>query len=507
VTASRTPRVLGALLFITLATVALPAVAQIPFGWTAVDINSPAAPGLTAIDGRAVWTIRGSGRDVFDNLDQFHFCYRPLFGSGAISARILSQEGGEPTWAKTGLMFRENETSGARNFNFVMTSGAAGHATFRPTARQGTGALAGNLFPRAFPLHLRLQRAGNEFTGFYSEDGVLWRQATRTVELFLPSTALAGLSATSHEDGNTVVSQFDRVQVQQGVLSVRDVTASGASGSVLLTWKAVPGATGYLVYRVALSDGGYRFTRLTASPIPNVTYADRAPGLVNGVRALYAVTPIVQQISGDSVEGPMLAATATPIDVPELFGTDIQPGIYPGAAAREAATNSILLRGSGDDIFNAEDQCYFVGKTVAGNVQITAKVNQLPVAGNGEAKAGIMLRESLEPNARNVMFWISPTNGARFQYRRDLGGGTLRGFSITPDLLKPPLWIRVTRRSDLFTAATSTDGVTFKDLGTVRFRPTMATTYVAGLAITSRDRRALAEARFQGLQYAPAPLQ
>lgn len=484
---------------------ALPAAAQLPSGWTAIDINNPAAPGITALDERAVWTIRGSGRDVWEASDQFHFCYRPFAGSGSISARILSQQGGEPTWAKTGLMFREDTTPGARNYNFVMTSGVAGHATFRPTPRQGSASLDGNLFPRAFPLYLRLQRSGNQFTGFYSEDGLLWRQATRTVEFFMPASILAGLSATSHEDGNTVVAQFDRVQVQPGIVSLRDVTALGSDRSVLLSWEAVPGATGYHVYRVAVAEGSYRYTRLTASPIRAVTYTDRGAGLVNGVRALYSVTSVLAQVTGSAVEGPMLAVTATPIDVPELFGVDIRPGIYPGVALRDAATDTITLRGSGNDIFGGLDECYFMGKSVAQDTEVTVKLNQLPSAANGEAKAGIMFRESLRPEARNVMFWVSPTNGARFQYRRDYGGGTLRGFSIAPGDLKAPLWIRVTRRGQSFTASYSTDGETYRNLGTTRFNPTMATTYLAGLAITSRNRRDFAEARFQGLRYAPAP--
>jgi hypothetical protein len=495
------------LLFLALLLAGLPAAAQVPQRWTAVDIDFPAVPGITAVDERAVWTIRGSGRDVWDASDQFHFCYRPFTGVGSISARILSQQGGEPTWAKTGLMFRENESPGARNFNFMMTSGVGGHATFRSEPRQGSGSLGGNLFPRTFPLHLRLQRAGNEFTGFYSEDGVLWRQATRTVSIFMPPVTLAGLSATSHEDGNTVVSQFDRVNAQEGVVSVYDVTALGGDRQVLLSWKALAGASGYHVYRVGVADGAFRYTRLTSNPILNVSYTDRGAGIQNGARALYAVTAVLPQVGSSPIEGPALAVAATPIDVPEMFGTDILPGIYPGAAARDAATDTITISGSGEDIFNAEDQCYFVGRNIAGDIQITAKVNELPRADNGEAKAGIMIRESLDPGARNVMFWVSPTNGARFQYRRDPGGGTLRGFEIKPTELKAPLWIQVTRRGAFVVASTSKDGVTFTDLGTMRFNPPMSGSVMAGLAITSRDRRALAQARFQGLRIGPAPVQ
>ena len=119
--------------------VALPAGAQLPEGWNSLDIGNPASPGLTAVDASAVWTIRGSGADIYGNADQFQFAYRLFAGSGSIAARILSHEGGEPNWAKTGLMFRENETAGSKNVNFCMTTTQGGHITFRTVARQGTG--------------------------------------------------------------------------------------------------------------------------------------------------------------------------------------------------------------------------------------------------------------------------------------------------------------------------------------------------------------------------------
>src|SRR5262249_23251558 len=82
----------AALLFLALA-LRLPAGAQVPDGWTSLDIGSPSVPGLTAVDASAVWHIRGSGRGGYDNTGQFQFWYRPVSRYRAISAPGLTPGG------------------------------------------------------------------------------------------------------------------------------------------------------------------------------------------------------------------------------------------------------------------------------------------------------------------------------------------------------------------------------------------------------------------------------
>jgi hypothetical protein len=193
------------------------------------------------------------------------------------------------------------------------------------------------------------------------------------------------------------------------------------------------------------------------------------------------------------------------MNVPGLFGSSIGESVFAGTAAYDSATDTTIVRGSGADVGDASDQFYFASKTVSGNIRITVKVPDLPTAANGEARAGIMLRESLDPGSRNVMLWISPTNGVGFQYRRDTGGGTQRRQNAIPAAnVKPPLWLRLERRVAVVTAYTSTDGINFDTRGSVALRP-LADTLYAGLAVTAHDDAGLAEARFQALEISPAP--
>src|SRR5262249_2106421 len=80
----------------------------------------------------------------------------------------------------------------------------------------------------------------------------------------------------------------------------------------------------------------------------------------------------------------------------------------PGSAAFDPATGEITLRGSGDIIGVWGDQAYFLGQPVEGDVQITARILSPPTGKGNFRLAGLMIRESLEADARNMVIGIRP---------------------------------------------------------------------------------------------------
>src|SRR5262245_58521398 len=79
----------------------LPAGANPPSApWIDQDIGGPSAAGSTDVDANGVWTLRGSGADIWSTADQFHFCYQPVKGDASISARFLGQGGGDGEWSR-----------------------------------------------------------------------------------------------------------------------------------------------------------------------------------------------------------------------------------------------------------------------------------------------------------------------------------------------------------------------------------------------------------------------
>src|SRR5690348_14870004 len=84
--------------------------AALPGPWLNKDIGAPAMAGSTDVDATGVWTIKGGGDEIYNNADNFQYAYQSVIGDASITARLLSRSGGDTTWAKTGLMIRENDS-------------------------------------------------------------------------------------------------------------------------------------------------------------------------------------------------------------------------------------------------------------------------------------------------------------------------------------------------------------------------------------------------------------
>lgn len=175
---------------------------------TGGDIGAVAAAGSSSQAG-GVWTVRGSGADIWGTLDEFHFARLPVSGDVRITARVDGLTGTDG-WAKAGVMIRESTAAGARHA-FACATPGNGVAYQRRTVAGGSSAhTAGPLRPA--PMWVRLERIGSTITASSSIDGVAW-QVIRTETLALPATALVGLAVTSHRDGTLCTATFSQVTV------------------------------------------------------------------------------------------------------------------------------------------------------------------------------------------------------------------------------------------------------------------------------------------------------
>jgi hypothetical protein len=176
----------------------------------AEDIGTVGATGSSSQDS-GIYTLEGSGWDIWSTSDAFHYLHEGLTGDGEIVARVTSVENTDE-WAKAGVMFRDSTAADAP---FVMvaqrpdnqvtmqwrdsTGGSAGY----------TGSLVGGTTSVKY---LKLIRSSDVFTGYYSIDGTSWAEiATHTTDLGI--TARVGLSVTSHNNATLATATFDNVLV------------------------------------------------------------------------------------------------------------------------------------------------------------------------------------------------------------------------------------------------------------------------------------------------------
>jgi regulation of enolase protein 1 (concanavalin A-like superfamily) len=154
----------------------------------------------------------------------------------------------------------------------------------------------------------------------------------------------------------------------------------------------------------------------------------------------------------------------------------------------------IKMTASGADIWGTSDQFHFAYKRLSGNGTITARVVSITNT-NASAKAGVMIRESLDPDSKHAMVVIQPTSGVAFQRRADVGIASEQIVNMTS--IAAPRWLRLTRSGNTFTAYQSSNGIIWTSIGTVNM-PMFADVYV-GLCLTSHNINAICTAEFSNL--------
>jgi regulation of enolase protein 1 (concanavalin A-like superfamily) len=103
-----------------------------------------------------------------------------------------------------------------------------------------------------------------------------------------------------------------------------------------------------------------------------------------------------------------------------------------------------------------EDQFHFMHQPLDGDGTITARVVSQEDTGEW-AKAGIMIKQSVEQGAPYAAMLVTPGHGVRFQadFTTDVAGGD----SGTP------VWLRLTRSGTTITGYTSPDGAAWRQVG------------------------------------------
>ena len=173
-----------------------------------VDVGAPTPPGSTSNVGDQ-WTVRGSGADIWDEADSFHFACRSFTGDGSITVRVTNQTNTHP-WAKAGVMLRASTAPNAAHGMVVITPGNGVAFQYRNATGMWTRNIAGPA--GAAPHWLRLTRSGDTLSASSSANGTQWTQIG-SVTVPLGQTPLAGLAVTSHRDAVIGTATFDSLQL------------------------------------------------------------------------------------------------------------------------------------------------------------------------------------------------------------------------------------------------------------------------------------------------------
>lgn len=220
-----------------------------------------------------------------------------------------------------------------------------------------------------------------------------------------------------------------------------------------------------------------------------------------------AAAPDAEPGDGGAADArPTLSMTAVP---GPWKGEDIGMVGVPGGSGR--ARSNFQVRGSGGDVWAESDAFHFLHRPVTGDVEIVARLATLERT-NGDAKAGLMFRESNAVDARNVFMLALPAataqngtvsgKGSRMQFRDKRLDNSTSFVDLTsakPGVLDAaPLWLRLTRKGPLFEGFVSADGLDWRKDGQVMM--TLPPELSVGLAITSHANNNASVASFEELR-------
>jgi len=160
---------------------------------------------------------------------------------------------------------------------------------------------------------------------------------------------------------------------------------------------------------------------------------------------------------------------------------------------------SFTITGAGADVWGTGDAFRYVYTTMSGDGSIVAQVASEDYIANW-TKAGVMMRETLDPSSRHAFMLVSPGKGLAFQRRVDTGGlstNTSAGAGTAP------YFVMLTRSGTTITASISPDGASWTTVGSDTI--SMASTIYVGLAVSSHVYGTLATATFASTAVTAGP--
>jgi hypothetical protein len=478
-----------AALGVTLALADPPETKGLPAGWEAAAIGTDDQQSVSVENGLSI--IRAGGSGLVDDADSGVGIYRKHAGNGSVVVRLLTQGGSND--ARTAVVFRQGLAPGAR---VVRLSYSNGHQlvpevrkeadAFLSLPGQGVATMVGILgyfgpgsdtLPGAgraigSGIWIGIDRNGDKFTYYWSEDGKVWVPIAATVihnpDDPFPAEALVGIEASSHEAGKTATSTLDNLTISNELLGPRAVSGVAylpRDRSVIVTWNPVAVADGDVTYNVyRINQTASERAKVNQEPIKASSFM--VEGLNNGEAYRFGVTAVL-----NNVESPL--ALPFPTQDGRSFGIAVPAPAAPGGlqlynigtndvgtvtVTGEGASARYHFKVGGWDFWEAGDGGALLAMPLEGDLEVSLRLLEGPTDhGDGWAQGGPTFRETLDTGSRMAIAVISAANAMQFKRRRVEFQRPVNSESNRDDNTVRPVSARLVRKGDTFSAFYSED--------------------------------------------------
>ncbi|MBS3735378.1 MAG: DUF4347 domain-containing protein [Phycisphaerae bacterium] len=182
------------------------------------------------------------------------------------------------------------------------------------------------------------------------------------------------------------------------------------------------------------------------------------------------------------------------------FDTSADIGDVGAAGSAVETGGTYTVEASGEDIWNASDEFHFVYKQVTGDFDAVVRVVSVEDT-HSWAKAGLMIRNTLDADSSYVAGFVTPGNSAAHQHRNHQGAATSNDAGSGNYF---PRWVRIVRDGDTFKTYDSADGASWDLIGDYA-QPMVDTAYL-GLAVTAHNDGALCTAELDSFDLGDTPV-
>jgi WD40 repeat protein len=193
-----------------------------PPGFLGCSINESPLSGSVSFDANtSVITLRGAGRDLFDEADGCYFLSQAVAGDFQVTVRELTRPTTIDQWSQAGLMIRETLEPYSRNASLIVPAAHGLQDKWRPKAGGSTMVGDNDIVPLPqirLPMILRLTRRGDTITAEYSRDnGQSFQTASDPIRFarVLAKTLYAGLVITSHDPAKITEAKFRDLEIHR----------------------------------------------------------------------------------------------------------------------------------------------------------------------------------------------------------------------------------------------------------------------------------------------------
>jgi len=267
------------------------------------------------------WTVTCDGADFWGTSDKGGMAYHAFNGDFDISCRLVSVSGRTTDpWTRGGIMARNSLAASSPNalVYWKPVQGDTSRVDFNRREGDGGDTKRDTGFGRDYPVWMRLQRAGDTFTAYQSDDGGFWFPI-RSRSIAMNDTIYAGFAVSSHDAAETSTYTFDNVE---GFAIHNDMGATNVlmRSAVLQAELLDTGGPTYVKVYWGPTDGGQ--TQSVWSNVQSFATAQSAGSIGTNVTGLIPDTVYYYRYHASNANWQVWSPVMASFHTPSLFSWD-----------------------------------------------------------------------------------------------------------------------------------------------------------------------------------------